>query len=80
MLVTSAVTALDYDATALLRRAEVKVEVCMPGSLRSKGGGAVSSSSTGMCASSIPSTPRWAAPYARNWLSTWVRNVMRLAT
>lgn len=27
-------------AGALLRRAEVKVEACMPGSLRSKGGGA----------------------------------------
>jgi thioredoxin reductase (NADPH) len=40
MLVTSAVTALDYDAGVLLRRAEVKVEACMPGSLRSKGGGA----------------------------------------
>jgi thioredoxin reductase (NADPH) len=40
MLVSSAVAALDYDVGALLRRAEIKVEACMPDSLRSKGVGA----------------------------------------
>jgi thioredoxin reductase (NADPH) len=40
MLVSSAVAALDYDVGALLRKAEIKVEACMPDSLRSKGVGA----------------------------------------